>query len=202
MKIRYMLLLWMLAAAFLPGAIGLSGGRLEKAAIEVKGELSTRAPRVVFLIRHGEKPPKEEHSSHLTDIGKERARRLPSLFVSPAKLLRPDALFATHASHNSNREVETLMPLAQNLKLPIHDQYGEDDGAKMAAEILSGQYAGKVVLVCWHDGKLPKVAEALGIKNPPKWPDSTFDRIWKIEWPGGKAVMTDIPEGLMPGDSK
>lgn len=168
----------------------------------VKSESPAHTPRVVFLIRHGEKPLKEEHSPHLTDTGTERARRLPSLFASQAGLPRPDVLFATHATHSSNREVETLTPLAQNLKLPIQDKYGEDDGAKMAAEILSGQYAGKVVLVCWHHGKLPEVAEALGVKNPPKWSDTTFDRIWKVEWTDGKAVMTDIPEGLMPGDSK
>jgi hypothetical protein len=161
-------------------------------------------PRVVILIRHAEKPPKEEHSPHLTPIGLQRAQRIPTLF-SPDRtptLPRPDFLFATHASASSNREVETLEPLAQALHLEMNDQYSEDEIAKLAAEILSGKYAGKVVLVCWHHGKLPDLAAALGVPNPPAWSVSTFDRIWKVEWVHGAAVLTDLPEYLMPGDSQ
>jgi hypothetical protein len=159
---------------------------------------------MVILIRHAEKPPKEQHSPHLTPTGVQRAQQIPSLF-SPgrtAPLARPGFLFATHFTPSSNREVETLQPLGQALNLEINDQYAEDEIAKLASEILSGKYTGKVVLVCWHHGKLPAPATALGVPNPPAWPDSVFDRIWKIEWVHSTSVMTDLPQNLLPGDSQ
>jgi hypothetical protein len=165
---------------------------------------AAKAPRVVILIRHGEKPPKEQHSPHLTPTGVERAKLIPTLF-SPGRtptLPRPDFLFATHFTPSSNREVETLQPLAQGLHLELNDQFLEGEIEKLAAEILGGKYAGKVVLVCWHHGKIPAIAAALGVPNPPAWPDTVFDRIWKIEWVNGTGVMTDLPENLLPGDSR
>jgi hypothetical protein len=164
----------------------------------------SKAPCMVILIRHGEKPPKEQHSPHLTPTGLERAKRIPLLFSpdrTPA-LPRPDFLFATHFTPSSNREVETLEPLARALHMNLNDQYLEDDIEKLAGEILSGKYAGKVVLVCWHHGKLPALAAALGVPKPPAWDVSIFDRIWKVEWPNGTARMSDLPENLLPGDSR
>jgi hypothetical protein len=99
--------------------------------------------------------------------------------------------------------VETITPLSAALGLPISHEIDDKDFATLAKELLGGKYAGKVVLVCWHHGSLPGFAKALGATPPyDPWPDAQFDRVWRIDYVGGKATLTDLPQGLMAGDSK
>ena len=52
-------------------------------------------------------------------------------------------------------------------------------------------------------GSIPRLAKALGATPPyDPWPETQFDRVWRIDYKDGKAVLTDLPQGLMPGDSK
>ena len=160
-------------------------------------------PATILLIRHAEKLT--DGRIDLSPVGFERAKRIPELFgaAAPHNLPRPDFLFATHQSKKSNRPVETITPLSEALKLPISAEIADDDFATLAKQLLSGRYAGKVVLVAWHHGKLPEFAKALGAMPPyDPWPDTQFDRVWRIDYKYGKAVLTDLPQGLMPGDSK
>jgi hypothetical protein len=162
-------------------------------------------PATILLIRHAEKPTE---GMDLSPVGFERAKVIPQLFggvgaVAPHNLPRPDFLFATHVSKNSNRPVETITPLSEALKIPISSEIADKDFATLVKELLSGKYAGKVVLVAWHHGTLPQFVEALGATPPYKpWPDTQFDRVWRIDYKGGKAVLTDLPQGLLAGDSK
>ena len=163
-------------------------------------------PATIYLIRHAEKLT--DGREDLSPVGFARAAVLPQLFLPPAgsnrsPLTRPDFLFATHASKKSNRPVETITPVSQALHLPIDASIANDDYAALASLLLSGRYAGKVVLVSWHHGKLPALAAALGAKPPyDPWPEQQFDRIWRIDYRDGRAVLTDLPQGLMPGDSQ
>jgi hypothetical protein len=162
----------------------------------------SQTPATILLIRHGEKP---ETGIHLSPAGVERAKAIPQLFggLAPHNLPKPDFLFATKAGKNSDREVDTLLPLSEAMKMPIGHEVADKEFATLATELLSGKYAGKVVLVCWHHGSLPEFATALGAALPyDKWPDTQFDRIWRIDYVNGKAMLTDLPEGLLPGDSK
>jgi hypothetical protein len=159
-------------------------------------------PKTVLLIRHGEKP---EEGIHLSPAGVERAKAIPQLFgaAAPHNLPKPDFLFATLAGKKSDREVDTLLPLSEAMKMPISHEVADKDFATLATELLSGKYAGKVVLVCWHHGALPEFAKALGVTPPyEKWPDEQFDKVWRIDYAGGKATLTELPQALMPGDSK
>jgi hypothetical protein len=91
------------------------------------------------------------------------------------------------------------------LNLPINDRFADKDKdiKKMAGAIISELcFAGKIVLICWHHGKIPDVAKALGISNPPKWDGKVFDRVWQITFPKGKASLQDLPQMLLYGDSK
>jgi len=161
-------------------------------------------PATVLIVRHAEKLT--DGRLDLSPVGFKRAGLMPKLFLPAgvrADLPMPQVLIATHQSARSNRPVETITPLAEALKLPIETDLMDDEYGKLAANLLSGRYAGKVVLVAWHHGKIPQLAEALGAKPPYKpWPDAQFDRIWRIDWVQGKAVLTDLPQGLLPGDSK
>jgi hypothetical protein len=166
-----------------------------------------KAPAIVFILRHAEKPVGEDKSSDLTPVGFKRAAAIPSLFVQQAgstqkpRLPRPDVLFATAVSKHSNRPIETITPLSAALHLPIHHDYEDRETAEIAKEVMSGKYAGKVVLICWHHGEIPHLTQAFGIASPPIWQDTVFDQIWEIQWVDGKAQLTTIPQQLLPGDA-
>lgn len=99
--------------------------------------------------------------------------------------------------------METIIPLSEATGLSISHEIDDKDYATLATELLSGKYAGKVVLVAWHHGSIPGLAKALGAVPPyDPWPETQFDRVWRIDYKGGKVVLTDLPQGLMPGDSK
>jgi hypothetical protein len=168
-------------------------------------EQPARLPATVLLIRHAEKP--DTYDPDLSPRGFERARLIPRLFgeaqaLPPHNLPRPDALFATRPTLGSNRPLETLTPLSGFLKLSVNSDFAAHDVGDLAAVLLSGRFAGKVVLVAWHHGELPALAEALGAIPPyDPWPDGQFDRIWRIDYGGGRAVLVDLPQVLLPGDS-
>lgn len=117
----------------------------------------------------------------------------------------PNFIFATQQSKNSKRPIETVAPLAIALGLPIDDGFKDknEDIKKMTLAILNDfSFAGKVVLICWHHGKIPDIAKALGISRPPKWDGKVFDRVWQITYPKSKASLEDLPQRLLYGDSK
>jgi len=141
-------------------------------------------PATVLLIRHAEKLDNGEID--LSPIGFERARLLPKIFAPGARpdLPTPQFLFATRISPHSDRPVQTLTPLAEALHLPIDNSFDNDQYRALASTLLSGKYAGKVVLVVWHHGKIPQLAAALGAKPPDnRWPDDQYDRIWRRIFP-------------------
>ena len=169
------------------------------------GFAGAQPPATIYLIRHAEKLT--DKRPDLAQQGFLRAALIPNLFLPPAgssraALPKPDFLFATARSKNSNRPFETVMPLSSALNEPIMNEIEDDNFGDLAKLLLSGKYAGKVVLVAWHHGKIPDLAAALGAAAPYKWPDTQFDRIWRIDYVGGKATVTDLPMGLIAGDSK
>jgi hypothetical protein len=123
---------------------------------------------------------------------------------SAPRFATPNFIFATEKSKNSKRPLETVTPLAIALAMPINDRFTDDDAdiKKMTNAILHDvAFAGKIVLICWHHGKIPDVAKALGIAKPPKWDGKVFDRVWQITFPKGKATLADLPQMLLYGDS-
>jgi hypothetical protein len=116
----------------------------------------------------------------------------------------PNYIFATQRSKHSKRPIETVTPLATALNLPINEEYGDNaaDIKTMTDAILNElAFAGKIVLICWHHGKIPEIAKALGISKPPKWDGKVFDRVWQIKFSKGKAALQDLPQMLLFGDS-
>jgi hypothetical protein len=116
----------------------------------------------------------------------------------------PDFIFATERSKHSARPVETVTPSSIALNLFINDRFENTDVdiKKMTNAILTEpEFFGKTILICWHHGKIPDVAKALGVSKPPKWDGKIFDRVWQITFPKGKAVLADLPQMLLYGDS-
>jgi hypothetical protein len=179
----------------------------------------------------GDPKKDDDGGRHLSIQGSARAAYLPSLFVAAQPQLScalhlkadefhgryrpipikdkaprfstPNYIFATQRSKNSNRPVETVTPLGTAINLPINDGFADKDKdiSKMVNAILN-DYPGKIILICWHHGKIPDLAKALGIGKPPKWDGKVFDRVWQITFPKGKASLEDSPQMLLYGDSK
>jgi hypothetical protein len=179
----------------------------------------------------GDPSADESGGQNLSIRGSSRAAAIPSLFVpatsvlactlaagsemsftgtyapvtlpgTPPRFAKPDFLFATKASNNSNRPVETITPLSAALKVDIDTKHSDKDYDKVASDILTNaKYTGRVVLVCWHHGKIPDLAQKLGVTSPPPWPGSVFDRVWQITYPNGVASLQDLPQILLYGDS-
>ena len=153
-----------------------------------------------MLMRHGEDEGEPKGDFHLNKQGMKRAEALPRLFGS--RLPKPDVIIATHATKGSNRPVETVEPLARALNLQIDSRFRDDDYAALAQALLTDpRYEGKIVLVCWHHGKIDNLAKALGVKRAPRWPDAQFDHVWVIDSKkSGRAELTDVPQKLLDGD--
>ncbi len=158
-------------------------------------------PGVIYIIRHAEKPDSSDDSD-LTPQGVERAKALATAF--PAHFQTPDFIFATAPSTHRNRPMETVAPLAEALHLKPADPFAEDEVDKLAKELLTQpKYAGKTILIAWHHGAIPALAKALGAKNvPDKWPDDTFDRVWKLTFTAGAVQFENLPQRTLPGDSE
>jgi hypothetical protein len=166
--------------------------------------MTGRPPATIIIIRHAEKLT--DGRIDLSPTGFKRAALLPKLFLPSGvrpDLPTPQALIATHQSAHSNRPVETITPLATALRLSIDSSYMSEDYAALARSLLSGKYAGKVVLIAWHHGVLPAFVTALGVQPPyANWPDAQFDRIWRIDYDRDeKASLKDLPQSLLSGDS-
>jgi broad specificity phosphatase PhoE len=182
-----------------PGAPrGLRGlGRV--GALDRFGALAAGVPAEVLIVRHAEQPT---HGSqvHLSTIGRARAAALPSLF--PVRFPTPTVLFATRASKESNRPVETLQPLAQALGLRIDDRFPDEACAQLASTILTGAgYAGAHILICWHHGTIPALAAQLGaVHAPARWPDAQYDHVWQLRYGAGGVRFEDRQAPLLPSD--
>jgi hypothetical protein len=167
------------------------------------GKLASATPPVrpdcVLLMRHGEKSGRKS-DIHLNARGQARAKALPTLF--PGVFPAPDFIFATGATSNSNRPVETVMPLAKMLRLPVNSRFANDEYWLLVRELLTNEiYAAKNVLICWHHRKIPLMAAALGVTDTlPPWTEGQYDRVWRIEFKGGIS-LSSLPQHLLPGDS-
>lgn len=158
-------------------------------------------PKQILLMRHAEKTGSKT-DAHLNPRGYQRAAALPRLF--PSRFDTPEFIFATHATAHSNRPVETVTPLAHALNLSIDSQFANEEHSKLAKYLLTKPaHAGQSILVCWHHGQIPHLAKSLGVEKPPSpWPDRQFDRVWKIEYGENDVRFSDLPQLLLPGDSR
>jgi hypothetical protein len=168
-------------------------------------------PSQVLIIRHGEKPgdPAVDCAGDgdgLSVRGEERAAALAKYI--PATFGRPDFLFATQPSRHSNRTVETITPLEEELATFINTEHPNDDFARVASDLFEDpKYAGKRVLICWHHGRIPDLTVALrGIPPHASWPGEIFDRVWQINYPPGigphqTIPVLDLPQRLLYEDA-
>ena len=163
-------------------------------------------PAQVILIRHAEKP---EQGNVLSTKGRERAAALAPYFAETDYLTThgtPAAIYAMSApkGDSSLRAIETVTPLADQLKITIKDSIERDNYRKMVEEIKSSPtYHGKTILICWEHKLIPEIARAFGaLQTPGRWPPSVYDRTWVISFDSsGKPTFQNHAQRLMYGDS-
>jgi phosphohistidine phosphatase SixA len=167
-------------------------------------EAPPHGPRMVMIIRHAEKPDETDGAKdpNLSKQGFLRADALAK--VIPEHFTRPDFLIATKPSKGSNRPVETITPLSKAIHEEIEATFKDAEYDQVAHQVLTDpKFDGKVVLIAWHHGKIPELAQALGVKNAPaKWDPQVFDRVWQITYENGVANWKDLPQKALPGDAE
>lgn len=162
-------------------------------------------PAQVIIIRHGEK---NTVTAELTGAGIERAEALSSYltesnsgpgFAGNAGLSNvvlfdygpPCALFAARPVHisddNTVRCIQTLIPTALRLQIPIHSPYGPGQENELVAAIFNDPLCdGKNVVICWHHTYIAALIEAFGYQPPagilPSYPHR-FDLVWPLTFP-------------------
>ena len=163
-------------------------------------------PAQVIIIRHGEK---NTVTRELTGAGVERAEALSSYFTQPnngpgfvgsAGLTNvtlfnygiPFALFGSRPVQESDdftvRCIQTLVPTALKLNLPIHSPFGPGQEQQLAQSILNDpRYDGKNILICWHHTFIAALITAFGYAPPagivPIYPNNRFDLVWVMTFP-------------------
>ena len=120
----------------------------------------------VILIRHGEK---KKRSTVLSSKGQLRANELPNFFIKniiPIKV--PEIIIAMKQrnKHTSNRPLETVLPLAEQLKIPII-QFAKRKINKVVEFIKSNPES--CILICWEHFYLVKIAKRITKLNNLKW---------------------------------
>lgn len=94
------------------------------------------------------------------------------------------------------------MPTGQELRLRVRASFAAADYRKLAQQILSDPALdGKTVVICWVHDFIPALAHELGVAHPPNWRGNVFDRAWVVTYDGERAVLRDLPQHLLPGDS-
>jgi hypothetical protein len=173
-------------------------GRSEVPARSLKATTGGTGPRQVVLLRHGEKPG-DPRDPDLSQAGQQRAAQLATEI--PQRFGKPDFLFAAAPSKHSNRPVETLMPLAKALTMPLDSGIATNDFDVLADDLLHHpQFSGKLVVVCWHHTDIPGLGIALGVPKGQidgakgmegmQWDPKVFNLFWSITYSGAGAKLT------------
>ena len=162
-------------------------------------------PAQIIIVRHGEKL---KHGNELNERGWERAHALVD-FIKHNKAANrfgePVAIFATkpHSKTSSIRMIQTMLPLAQEIEVPVEARFERTETKRLARAILSRPwYGGKTIVICWQSETIPDLVKALGLKHGPKEWDCGYDRAWILRYRGGRlAAFKDVAQNLLAGDT-
>jgi len=182
---------------------------------------TARRSTKILLIRHAEKPAKDsppfgvtlkgERSKESLEVrGWQRAGALTHLLAPPdgrfqhAALAKPQFLYASKPvkRRGSKRPIETIMPLAEKLRIEINAEYRRSEFAGMLDEVFTHK---GVVLICWQREYIPEIASYILNSDkiaPAEWPEDRFDMFWvfDLESSTGKYKFKQVPQRLLSDD--
>ncbi|HDS1774854.1 histidine phosphatase family protein [Pseudomonas putida] len=185
-------------------------------AVESRARSVDGTQTLVFL-RHGEKPG--EGLGQLNCQGLNRALDLAT--VLPERFGKADYVFAANPtrhveegsrdeSYSYIRPLMTITPSAIRLGLPVNIDYGANDTAELADELLSDKYRNATIYTAWSHGYLPELintvaGKALGEERvvTEDWSGEDFDTLYvlTLTWQNGKASLLsrNVRQGLNDG---
>ncbi|KAH7255068.1 uncharacterized protein BKA55DRAFT_736492 [Fusarium redolens] len=160
----------------------------------------------IFLIRHGEKPPKVggKDQEGLSAQGKIRALELRMVFGKESAYDIGYIMAEEPHRESHLRPYDTMEPLAKELNLKVHDSVQRDQYDKVARKALSFKGPGNV-LICWEHHALAGIAKAIGVQGyaaatgwtgEVEYPDSMFDLIWVV--PPPYTEITEVRSEKVP----
>ena len=183
--------------------------------------MTARRATKILLIRHAEKPAKdsvpfgvtlkgERNKESLEVRGWQRAGALTHLLAPPdghfqhAALAKPQYLYASKPvkRRGSRRPIETIIPLAEKLRIEINAEYRRSEFESMLDDAFSHR---GVVLICWQREYIPEIASYIlnsdGIA-PAEWPEDRFDMFWVFDLVSstGKYKFKQVPQRLLSDD--
>ncbi|MFD2720218.1 histidine phosphatase family protein [Hymenobacter monticola] len=157
----------------------------------------------IVIIRHGEKPTEGDN---LSAIGLARALALPEvlnrLLPRPPHFTYVPCIGTDKEETTRVRMMQTVLPYAVQHNLTINSDYAPDEVQGLVRELR--RHRGTVLLV-WEHHNIVRIAAALGIAEPPAWPDDDYDSIWTITFKKGRAkgkakqpVLRKSRQGIEP----
>ncbi|KAH6604626.1 phosphoglycerate mutase family [Trichoderma cornu-damae] len=151
--------------------------------------------QTVYFIRHGEKPD-DDDDPNLSAEGVQRAQCLRTVFGASSNYTI-DYIIAEKPKDGSRiRALNTVAPLAQDLGLTVDTSCGKTK-SDCVADLVDDYKGSGNILICWEHNELTNIAEALGVKKAPEYPDDSFDLIWTDPLPYNS--ITSITSEDCPG---
>ncbi|KAH6720754.1 hypothetical protein BKA61DRAFT_509675, partial [Leptodontidium sp. MPI-SDFR-AT-0119] len=142
------------------------------------------AKPTIYLIRHGEKPPKinGEDQDGLSVQGIQRATGLVTVFGKNSLFNIGYLLAQKPGKHGKRaRPFQTVLPLATSLGLEIDISIDRDDFSSVAKTALDFKGPGNV-LICWEHKVLTQIVAEIGVVKEWVYP-KRFDVIWGVKPP-------------------
>jgi hypothetical protein len=156
-------------------------------------------PSRIILMRHADKPD-DPYDSDLSEAGAMRAQHIATYI--PQTFGKPDYIIATARSEHSNRPLETVTPLGAALGVKIQHDFEDDDFEDLVDDIFSNPaYHGKIIVVCWHHGKLPALAALLGAPRgsyPDPWPEDAYNIILDFHYDSNSGDPPTVARVIEP----
>ena len=146
--------------------------------------IESNLPKIIYIIRHGEKPsPEKIDNGNLICQGFIRSLKIPRIFsklnINILVAPKPNFILADNIATSGQRSFETIIPFSIMYSLPIYAHFNKD-GVEDVAKELMNEYKGKTILMAWEHKNISGILSFLGVKNPPIWPDSDFDSVYKV----------------------
>ena len=175
----------------------------------------------IMVIRHAEKPPSApppygitlegtRENDSLTARGWQRAGALASFFApgngafQDPSLAKPQFLYSSKPvkRKGSRRPFETIMPLAEKLKIRINSNFLKFETESMLEDAFLRD---GVVLICWQREYILEITDRILVNKsvmPPEWPEDRFDIVWVFDRNPSSAQYSfkQIPQSLLTGD--
>lgn len=149
-------------------------------------------PSQIVLIRHGDKLLQTNTGPTLSARGEVRAVNFALYYLQ--KFGMPDYVFASNPTKDTSsiRELQTVAPLVNmmqqrdpnNASIGIQRPYSSKDYKALAQYVLNTKdFDNKKIVICWSHGKLPQLAEQLGVTQKlDKWPADDFDSVYVLSY--------------------